>query len=36
MTKKDVIETGRDVLAIEARAVASLSLRLGDSFARAV
>jgi len=36
MTKKDVIETGRDVLALEARAVESLSRRLGDSFARAV
>jgi len=36
MTKKDVIETGRDVLAVEARAVESLCLRLDDSFARAV
>jgi arabinose-5-phosphate isomerase len=36
MTKKEVIETGREVLAIEARAVESLSRRLGDSFARAV
>jgi arabinose-5-phosphate isomerase len=36
MTKKDVIETGRDVLALEARAVESLSRRLGDSFVRAV
>ena len=36
MTKKDIIETGRDVLAVEARAVESLSRRLDDSFARAV
>lgn len=36
MTKKDVIETGREVLAVEARAVEALSRRLDESFARAV
>ena len=36
MTKKEVIRTGREVLEIEARAVEALSLRLNDSFARAV
>lgn len=36
MTKKDVIETGREVLVVEARAVESLSRRLDESFARAV
>lgn len=36
MTKKEIIAVGRDVLAVEARAVESLSDRLGESFARAV
>jgi arabinose-5-phosphate isomerase len=36
MTKKDVIETGREVLSVEARAVETLSRRLDESFARAV
>ena len=36
MTKKEIIETGREVLEIEARAVEALSPRLDDSFARAV
>jgi len=36
MTKREIIETGRRVLEIEAGAVAALGPRLGDSFARAV
>lgn len=36
MTKKDIIKTGRDVLAVEARAVEGLVDRLGEEFARAV
>jgi arabinose-5-phosphate isomerase len=36
MTKRDIIQTGRRVLEIEAKAVDSLSSRLGENFARAV
>ncbi len=36
MTKKQIIETGRDVLRLEGKAVSDLSLSLGDDFARAV
>jgi len=36
MTKKEIIETGRDVLATESRAVASLSRNLGEEFVQAV
>ena len=36
MTKREIIETGRRVLEIEAGAVATLAPRLDDSFARAV
>ncbi|MBN2206226.1 MAG: KpsF/GutQ family sugar-phosphate isomerase [Candidatus Aminicenantes bacterium] len=36
MTKKDIIETGREVLTVEARAVEGLVGRLGEDFARAV
>jgi arabinose-5-phosphate isomerase len=36
MTKRSVIETGREVLEIEAGAVRSLSARLDDHFAKAV
>lgn len=36
MTKKEIIVTGREVLAIEARAVEGLVGRLGEDFARAV
>jgi arabinose-5-phosphate isomerase len=36
MTKKDIIKTGRDVLAVEARALEGLIDRLGDEFVRAV
>jgi arabinose-5-phosphate isomerase len=36
MTKKDIIKTGRDVLAVEARAVEGLVGKLGEDFARAV
>jgi arabinose-5-phosphate isomerase len=36
MTKKEIIETGRDVLATESGAVASLSRNLGEEFVQAV
>ena len=36
MTKKQIIETGRDVLRLEGKAVSDLSQSLGDDFARAV
>jgi arabinose-5-phosphate isomerase len=36
MTKKQIIETGRDVLRLEGKAVSDLSLSLGEDFARAV
>jgi len=36
MTKKEIIQTGREVLEIEARAVESLSLSLDENFAKAV
>jgi arabinose-5-phosphate isomerase len=36
MTKKEILQTGREVLKIEARAVASLVPRLDDSFTKAV
>ena len=36
MNKKQIIETGRDVLRLEGKAVSDLSLSLGDDFARAV
>jgi arabinose-5-phosphate isomerase len=36
MTKRDIIQTGRRVLEVEAKAVESLSSRLGENFARAV
>jgi len=36
MTKKDIIKTGRDVLAVEARAVEGLIGKLGEEFGRAV
>ena len=36
MTKKQIIQTGREVLSLESKAVADLSLGLGDEFARAV
>ncbi len=36
MTKKQIIETGRDVLRLEGKAVSDLSQKLGEDFARAV
>jgi len=36
MTKKEIIQTGRDVLATESGAVASLSRNLGEEFVQAV
>lgn len=36
MTKKEIIETGKDVLATESGAVASLSRNLGEEFVQAV
>src|SRR5512137_1260445 len=36
MTKKQIIQTGREVLRLEGKAVSDLSLGLGDEFARAV
>ena len=36
MTKKDIIKTGRDVLAVEARAVEGLIGKLGEEFGQAV
>ena len=36
MTKKEIIETGREVLATESEAVASLGRRLGEEFVQAV
>jgi arabinose-5-phosphate isomerase len=36
MTKKQIIEAGRDVLRLEGKAVSDLSLSLGEDFARAV
>ena len=36
MTKKDILNTARDVLETEARAVADLAPRLGEAFVRAV
>jgi arabinose-5-phosphate isomerase len=36
MTKKEIVEIGREVLAVESRAVASLAQKLGEEFVRAV
>jgi arabinose-5-phosphate isomerase len=36
MTKKDVLRTGREVLEVEAQAVAALMPRLGEAFVKAV
>jgi len=36
MTKKDIIQTGKEVLQIEAKAVEALSLKLDENFAKAV
>jgi len=36
MTKKDIVKTGRDVLAVEAHALEGLIDKLGDEFVRAV
>ncbi|MHB8096022.1 MAG: KpsF/GutQ family sugar-phosphate isomerase [Candidatus Aminicenantales bacterium] len=36
MTKKEIVEMGREVLAVESRAVASVAQNLGEEFVRAV